>query len=317
MPAVDEALGAPSNLASDLHAGIEAISANQLVTFEKYQRFVLPLDGYVFWVKVAGAPTRQAKGSLHIISDQQQTAEETYAINRVIFTSEEEIEDLNEVEPQFMWVGEIESVRFSFNSRGSFYKQALVYHYVGNAIYPDMETQIIDDPADLEPDKVIVSNSLPLWLALNGYVAPNPGLGFNMPTTMFPAFLTPINDIPPYAAVDIIDGTTEGVQAAPTLTADLSHYQLMTERVRITLWGLRNEEALQFIDCILAYSRNYDTFGIQNIPVIRDEKRTQSEMNTLAQKKSTEVVISYYQYTARDVARQLIETAQATAIPGL
>ena len=37
-------------IGADLQTGVEAISIQQTVTFTKYVRLVLPLDGYVFWV---------------------------------------------------------------------------------------------------------------------------------------------------------------------------------------------------------------------------------------------------------------------------
>lgn len=319
MPTIDEAVqSGKTELASDLAAGIEAISYNQSITFVKYTRAVLPLDGYLFWVKATPEKTINVKGSLHYASDTIQNADGTFALNRVVFTAEKEVEDFNNIAPNVEWICSFQKIRFSFNSRSSFYKQADVYHYHGDAIYPDMATQVIDSAADLHPERVIVSNSLPIWLGINGYNPPNSGAGFAMPAiTMYPAYLIPPNIVPPFASIDIDDGLTEGVAAAPTLQSDSSHYQLTTDRVKITLWGLRNDEAMQFIDCINAYSLAYNWFGIMNIPIIRDEKRTQSELNTLAMKKSVTFEISYYQYQAREIARQLIEQARTTfIIPG-
>jgi len=42
------------------------------------------------------------------------------------------------------------------------------------------------------------------------------------------------------------------------------------------------------------------------MPIIRDEVRTQSELNVRGMKKSIEFEISYYQSVAQDIARQLI-----------
>jgi len=46
-----EALGARGPLAADLAEGVIAIGQDQEITFTKYVRLVLPVDGYVFWVK--------------------------------------------------------------------------------------------------------------------------------------------------------------------------------------------------------------------------------------------------------------------------
>ena len=62
---------------------------------------------------------------------------------------------------------------------------------------------------------------------------------------------------------------------------------------------------MDFQDYILSNSLN-DEFGIMNMPIIKDEVRTQSELNVRGMKKSIEFEISYYQSVAQDIARQLI-----------
>ena len=307
-----ESLAAKTELGGDLAAGVAAISANQEITFTQYTQTVLPLDGYIFWVKAN--PLKQVKvmGSLHYASDSQQLAEESYTLNRVVFTSLSEIQEFNTVNATTLFIGKIDGIQFAFTSRGSFYKRADLYHYVGNAIYPDMSPQVVDYGTDLHVDKAIVSNSLPLWLGMNGYTPINGGAGFAMPVTMYPSFLSPQNIVPPFATIDIAPEGTDVMAAAPALGSDRSHSQLAMDRVKVVLWGLRNDDAMTFIDSVNAYSFNTNLFGIMNSPVIRDEKRTQSELNTIAQKKSVIFDISYNQYSARAVARQLIVKAQTS-----
>lgn len=323
---VAEAVGNQSQLASSLRAAVGVISQNQTVTFTKYVKLVLPLDGYVFWVKaslvsasalanvatynaaafnaaptvVQTAPTVTVSGSLHIATTNQQDADESFSVNRMVFTATESINDLNDISPMVMYLAEHGDYRFSFSERKSFYKQADLYHYEGDAVYPVMESQIIDDVASFDTLNVIVSNSLPIWLALNAV----------MP--VFPAFLVPDNIRPPYASVRIEPDSTQAIQMAPYLGPTSSHWQLVQERVRITVYGLRNYSALDYLDYILAQSLDGDTFGIMNSPVPRDEHRTQTELSTLAQKKSFDVAVNYCQTTARDIARQLILKAIPT-----
>lgn len=334
MATADEALGSKTPLGSGLAAGVEAISLNQVVTFTRYRRLVLPLDGYVFWVRASilgpsaligsalpnrvfpnqaasaltPARTFDAKGSLHYLTDTRQEASETYAANRVTFTALEEVTDLSEVAPDELWIGEFDGLRFAFSSRNSFYRQADLYHYVGFAVYADMATQIIDDPRGFDSRNVIVSNSLPAWLALNGY---NPGYGFGNPSlTLYPSFLVPNNLEPPYAAVDIPPELTRAMASAPRINPlTSSHSQLCTDTVRITLWGTRNFSALDFVDCVNQYSVDRGIIGIMNVPVVRDEKRTQSELGTIAQKKTVEFEVSYVQERVNDVALQIIRSA--------
>src|SRR5208282_4567610 len=125
-----EAGFAKTPLGADLAAGVDSISYNQTVTFTLYKRLVLPLDGYVFFVKAdligsqsaifnrgtigAFRPNQQptftpaqtfvAKGSLHFSTEVRQTEDSTYVANRVVFTAKEEIADLNEIAPETMWI---------------------------------------------------------------------------------------------------------------------------------------------------------------------------------------------------------------------
>jgi hypothetical protein len=305
MPSVAETSGAKSQLAAGLAEGINTLSNNQTITFTKYVRYVLPLDGYVFWVRsdLAGFQTNAApvtvavQGSFHYASDTQQREDETFAINRVVFTALSEIQDFNLIEPCVMYIGEFEGVRFAFTQRKSFYRQADLYHYVGNAVYPAMASQVIDCVEQLTDRSVVVSNSLPVWLSLNQI----------MP--MFPSFLVPDNLPPVYAAVHIEPDATRALQSVPSFDSTLTHYQLVSDRVKITMYGMRNFNALDFQDYIYNYMLNDDNlFGLMNMPVIRDEKRTQAELSVIAMKKSIEFEVSYYQTRVNDVARQLILT---------
>lgn len=335
MGTLDEAVGSASPLRAALDAGVDALSQVQEITFTKYVRVVLPLDGYVFWVKatllspsalfnsmayneikydqsgviVADAPILIAKGSLHYASATQQTEDANYAKNTVVFTSEDEVKDLNTVDGNQVFIAEFEGVRFSFSSRGSYYRQANLYHYVGNALYSTMDTQLVDNPEQLNTRDVIVSNSLPAWLALSNYIRPYSAYINQPPIPLYPSFLVPDNIAPPFGAVHIYPEGTQALQSAPLLDSTLSHTQLAKDRVRITFYGLRNDRALDFIDSVNQYSLDTDVIGIMNIPTMRDEKLTQNELNILAQKKTVEYDVSYYQSSMRNIARQYIKHA--------
>lgn len=322
MPSVTEAATGGTPLSAALDAGVQNISYNQEVAFTRYVRQVLPLDGYVFWVKatllspevlatVADLPdTITTRGSLHYAQNSLQEETENYTVNAVVFTALSEVTDLNSADPDTLYIGSFQGMRFAFSSRGGFYKQANLYHYRGNAVYPDMATQVIDDVDQLNLTDVIVSNSLPLWLSLNTYV----GLyGFRTTgVTLYPSFLVPNNLVPPYGAVHIPPESTSALGGAPRLSAGMTHSQLVVDRVKITLYGQRNFNAMDFVDCVNQWSLDYDIVGIMNQPTIRDEKRTQNELNTIAQKKSVEYQINYYQDRVNTIARQLIVSAVPT-----
>lgn len=307
MPSISEGVG-KTQLAASLAQGVETLSLNQQITFTKYVKQVLPLDGYVFWIRsdllspaalkgagtVRSDATIKVKGSLHYATDNQQREDETLGLNRVIFTALSPVEDFNAIAPTVMYLATFEGIRFSFTRQRNFYRQADLYHYEGDAVYPALATQIIDDIAKL-PTDVIVSNSLPIWLTLSQYFP------------IYPSFLVEGNIVPPYAACHIGENDTSPIQAIPYIDRHGSHFQLVKDRVRITLYGLTNNIALDWQDYVLAYMTNHDdVMGLMNMPIMRDAKRTQSEMNVIAMKKVIEFEVSYYQTRIRDLSRQLI-----------
>lgn len=327
MPSVDEANQNQNPMAAALARGVGTVSQEQTVTFVRYLKVVLPTDGSVFWVKAdqfrpgaefnsflldttplnqspllqTPANTVTVKGSLHVSTDNQQDEDNGFALNRVTFTSLTNIDALDTVNPVTMYVGTFDflpGLKFAFSRRSGLYKQAGLFHYQGDALYPYMATQLVDDARTLTLAGSVVSNSLPLWLMLTKYCP------------MYPSYLVPDNVTPPWCSVHIGPADTTALQSAPWIDpATGSHYQLATDRVRLTFYGLRNLRALDFQDYLLDMSANYDLFGILDMPIMRDDKSTQKEFNILAQKKVMEVVISYNQAQVRNTALQLIKSA--------
>lgn len=336
MPTMQEAASAPSELAGALKAGVDSISSTDSVEFAKYYRLVSPLDGTTWWVRASSlspaaianvmlandvppneasriaalAPLFFAGGSLHYATDLSQGEDENFATNRMIFTAKEEVRELNDYAPAMIYIGERDGIRFAFSRRGSFYRQADLYHYVGDAVYSDMATQVVEDPAEIDVRSVVVSNSLPAWLAINSRPSypwePAPKPNFRLYTS----FLAPTNAVPPYATIHVSE--TTNIASAPTIGPDASHLQLSRDRVRATLWGLDNGPAQDFVDYVSSYTVNDAIIGLMNVPAIRDEKRTQVELATISKKKVVEFEVSYYQSRMRNVARQLLEDVVAT-----
>jgi hypothetical protein len=328
MAQIGEAVGAGSSpLASVQRAGLEVLDRQQTVRFTKYYRLVLPLDGYVFWVRadlvtpsaiyndsplntyffdqakqmLPTAETLDVKGSFHYSQTNQQAEDESFAVNRVIFTAEYKITDLNNVMPNEMWLGTFGGVRFSFSQRSGYYVQADIHHYSGDAVYPIMDQLIIDSLEGFDPVNVVVSNSLPAWLTLNR-VCP-----------VYPSFLLPDNLPTPYIAAHVIPEETHSIQPVPYIDLSGSHWQLARDRVRLTFYGLRNFNAVDWLDQALAFI-GYDgeVLGLMNGPIIRDEKRTQAEIGVIAMKKTIEFEVSYYQQRVRDLALQYIKSCVPT-----
>lgn len=315
MGIANEGLNASSPLQASLASGITAISSNQSVTFTQYTKTVLSEDGYVFWVR--SGTSRAYGGSLHYATQISQDEDQSAAVNDVIFTSKEEITEFNTLNPQTVWIANFQAdggtIRIAFNQRGRFYEQAGVWHYQGTAVLPAMQSQLVDTAADL-PVEPIVSNSLPIWLSQN------------QTCPVYPSFLVPGNVTPPYIVAHVAPGKTEPLGAFPMLVPpgvpeqlgnpatlyDWPSSQLMRDEVRLTLYGLNNQQAIQYLVSLIEYSRDTDTFGFCNSPAIQDEKRTQSEITAIAMKKCIDISASYYLSTADALARRYILSASVT-----
>jgi hypothetical protein len=345
---INEAVVPTSQLAAGLQAGTDVISQFQEVTFTKYLKLVLPLDGFVFWVNsslvtggasalinssaidtaalnmantaLALPSTLTVKGSLHFTTQLVQAEGEDFSLSRVVFTAQSEINDLEAINPMVMYIGSIPHypsipaslvssinpntvtgppLRFSFSRANSFYQQAGLYHYEGDALYPFMETQIIDSIGQIDPS-LVVSNSLPAFLTQNTLFP------------VYPSYAVPDNIVPPYGVIHVEPNETRALQSAPFIDLNSNHFQLTRDLVRVTLYGVRNQVALRYQDQILQYSVDSDRIGIMNMPIIRDEKRVQTEMGILAQKKTIEFEVSYYQASMIDVAARFIKQAMAS-----
>jgi hypothetical protein len=298
-------------LAAELAAGLDVLSGNQTVTFALYKRMILPLDGFAFWINyslvvpVSGDPAASAtiKGSLHYSTEVEQEEDSTISLNTIVLTAQSRCDIFNQINPQFMYLANWNGIRFTFNSQGKYYQQADLWHYVGIAVTSVMSTQIIDTQDQLNALKLVVSNSLPIWLGMPAYRPPYPG--FICPIIdMYPSFLVPENAAPPYASVQI-EETTSLVEAA-FLGSRLTSSQLASEIVNVTTYGVNNDDVITFLNFVLQYSYDWNFIGMMNMPIIEDDKLTQSELQTIAQKKTIKFKISYLQESVRDIARQHI-----------
>jgi hypothetical protein len=177
-----------------------------------------------------------------------------------------------------------------------------------------MDTQIIDDPTKLRFDDAVVSSSLPAWLAFNIY---NPAcwpVPAPPPVTLYPSFLVPDNIKPPYGVVHVLPETTQALQSAAVLGPTMTRNQLATEKVRLTFYGLRNDEVLSFLDAVGHYTLDTNVIGIMNMVSVRDERVAQSELSILAQKKTVDYEVNYNQTAIRRLSRDLIKSAFVTYI---
>lgn len=329
---VDESLADPNAatmLAADLGAGIDNISYSGVVSFTLYNRVVLPADGFVFWVRAdlltpgsslfngtafnslpfntppqvaVPAQVIEVPGSLHFTTQASQSEDEFLSTRTFTFTCQQSVDQLAAVAPDQLWITDaILGMRVAFSSRTGFYRQANVYHYHGDALYPALESQVVDDPSQLYANLLVSSNSLPIWLAIGA------------PFPIFPSYLVPDNLPPPYGVIHVEPDGTEPMQSAAWHDDTYSRWQLASDRVRVTTFGVRNDAIMDWLDEVNLYTlRNPGTIGVMNSPVPRDDKRGQTEFSVIAQKKIVDFRVDYYQHRSRDQARRLIEQALCT-----
>jgi len=304
-----------SQMASALKLGYTQLSANETITLEKYVRFILPADGYVFWIKadqlgapypagtqtVTDAPNQiVVQGSFHYSSTQVQKSDNSTGIQDIILTTDYELVDFDTLQPSEMYIGSYASFRFGFSKQGNYYQQSNLWHLRGQAIYPYMETQIVDDITTFDATNVVVSNSLPIWLTLNAY-AP-----------VYPSFLVPENLTPPYVVAMIEPSETINLQPIPWVNSE-GIWQLMKDKVHLIMYGFRNEEAQNFVQYIIQQSLDPGLFGILQMGFsVQDEKVIQSELNVIAEQKRFTLDISYNQHAIYLGSLKYITEALAT-----
>ena len=305
-------------LAALLSSGLNSLSRNQTLTFNAYQKVVLPLDGFVFWVKTGS--TVSVEGSLHFGTDRVQDEDQTIGVNMILFTSESEITQFNALSPTTMLVadwtvpGQETTVQIAFSRRGSFYRESQLWHYSGIAVYPALSSQLVDSYSAIPTDPV-VSNSLPVWLSLSNVS------GTTIP--VYASFLIPDNAVPPYISAHVVPEKTSAIQpfplfqwpgtpSPPEAMQEMTAQQLAHDLVRLTFYGMNNQQIIAWIAALMDYSLNTDAFGFMSNPIPQDDKRAQVEIAVIAMKKTVELDISYYQSAADAIARNLISQVLAT-----
>ena len=255
-------------------------------------------------VGVTATPnTLTVQGSFHYSSSQEQGLDKTIAFQNVLFTTAEKIQDFNDIQQDELYLGSYDDFRFAFSGHGGYYQAAGLWHYTGQAVYPTMLSQIIDDLSQIDFYNVIASNSLPLWLGLCQF-AP-----------VFPSFLVPENLPPPYVVAHIGENSTTALQAT-ALTIESGVWQLMADRVKLVLYGFSNREAMNYLVFIQNKSMNGD-YGLMGAVTIKDQKTIQSELNTLAQCKAIEFQASYNQQSVFDSSIKYINSVLPITVAGI
>lgn len=307
MGLLDEGAESAGQFAGLLNDAKDQLSGNYELTFQCYSRAVLPYDKYVYWQPTV--KTQPIAGSLHFTQDIEQNEDETVGLAHVVFTARQRITEFAEAPPNTIFVATIGDFRFAFARQMGRYEEAGIWHYEGRSIYPALASLLLDTPGLIDPTRAVVSNSLPLWLDFAAY---KPLYGFKPNLTLYPADLVEPNLTPPYGAV-LISGP-EPLTVMPGLDANSSSTQLVADNVRLVLYGLQSNEAVDFLNAMFQYSLDTDNFGVMKATTVVDGKRPQQELQAIAMQKMIDVRISYTQSRLNTVARKLILSAVPTIL---
>lgn len=295
-----------------LKGGLDDISYNEDVIFHEYRRKVLPLDGFLFWVKTY--VSRTVSGSLHVSTHSQSTEIENYDLSQLVFSTTENIHTFHSTQADRVWVGHVGPIRFLIGAQKNTFKEAGLFHYSAETIPPSHRPQFIETEAELDGYTPVVGTSLPLFLSLPTDTTPALNwCPWPKDVPVFPSFSAPDNQEPPYIIVhnDPHKVQSAGMGAVDPLTGDT--HQILQEHVRLTLVGLPHTQAANVRDYILHWALLHsDVLGIVNTPVLTDEKRALNEASALAMIKTLELDVMYSQNTVRHTALKLINTAKVT-----
>lgn len=293
-----------------INQGVNLVDEGQEVQFIRYVRQVLPLDGYVFW---SPSEVFTIEGALHFAQNIVQADDETFAQGMVIFTAQEEVAQFEDAPTNEIFVATLPGgSRYAFSSQQGFLNAARQWHYFGRTIPPAALSQLLDKPGQIDVSRAIVSNSLPFWLALNNYASPYSD-GWSNSIPVYPSKLVSPNLQPPYVAVKI---TTDSDQMAPHIGQDRSSFQNATDTVRLIMYGLQNNESIDFANCVRQYMNVTRGIGIRSSFCVVDEQREITELETIAMKKVMDLKVNYNQKRVDAVARQLIKKATMTFLVG-
>lgn len=306
MGRLDELRSGDTEWGPALRDGLETLSFDQEMRFDKYTRVVLPLDGYIFWQPMEESVS--VKCSFHFSQEIQQDEDETYGAISVSLTSFEPVVEFEAMPPDTLYVGQIRGVKFAFFTQTGFYGPAKLWHYMGRSIPPVMLPQLLDTPGAIDAAQPVTSNSLALWIAANTYKLPPLYFGLPKGFTLYPADMVPPNLAPPYGVVKIED--TRPLQAIPGFRGGtIGTDQLDADRVRVTLNGLQHNDGVDFLSAILAYSRYSDNFGLMNSTTVTDGSRKEASLQAVGMQKFILMEVSFKQSRVNDITRALIKKA--------
>jgi hypothetical protein len=311
-----------SGIAAALAQAEKTISLSNQIVFTQYQRAVLPLDGLVFWI--ATTTTKTVDCSIHVETLTEQNESESMGVGHIVMTALEPLDDLMAESPTTKWIAVWKGMHIGFTRTKHFYGPSALYHFLGRALLSTELTQVIDTPGSLDPTLLIASNSIPAFILMNSWVAPyyNPynnnanAIPPATPTplltlpTIYPAFLAPANIAPPYATVQV--DRSDNLAPVAWQDIDSNPYGLASDDVRITMFGLTNNQAWLFKDALVQFCADAGVIGLQEIGAIVDERATQSDFLIVGQKKTLKMKVSYTQAAVIDFARQQF-TAVTTA----
>lgn len=274
-----------------LRNGIDFLKENNKFIFITYSKAILPYDGFIFWIK-RKEETVIVKSIEHTAEEMLQEGDTFRSESTLILTSEEPLFDFSQNDLETIKVIVCNNNRYVIRKSGENTGESGIFHYMARIIEKPLESILLDSEDDFRSRKIQLSSSIPLFILLASGVFDLVPVHYDL----YPAWLVPFNKKPPYITVEIIK-TTALASGSQTVIHHEKEYllKLVQEEVKFVLYGFDNDAAFIFLKQLEKWSTIYNYIGFMNMPCIEDEVHNQVELGSVAQKKSIELVISYYQ----------------------
>lgn len=280
-----------NDYAGALQDGLDTVRQGQTISFITYERVILPYDGFVYWVKTGNEQTLVAS----MVHDENELHHEDQNFRNdsgLIITTTEPLLDFSQDGLDTMSVFEYNNNLYVLRKTGYNSEQSGLFHNIARVIEPALRSILLDSKDDFLKKKAQFTNSIGLFVLLScGYFE---FVSIDYP--IYPEWLVPLNKKPPYITVGVTE--TEALNNGfNTVNVDNSLFLVKPAKdyVDINLYGLDNNEALNFLVKLERWSLFYKKIGFLNMPRIKDEQLAQNEIGSLAQKKIIELEIFYYQ----------------------
>ncbi len=276
-----------------IRGGYNFIKDNQKITFKTYRRVVLPLDKFIYWVKLSDEVLMNCM--VHKTEEFNHEVDNFRNEATIILITEDAIFDYSNDGIDEIKVFKYNNSLYLLRKTGENAEQSGVYHHIAHIIEPQMQYIFLDSEDDIKKEKFQLTSSIPLFISFSSGLFDLTPFEYEI----YPAWLTPYNKKPPYIAIEVEEttGLDSGFQNIKINNKDYL-CRLVQEKVKLVLYGFNHDEALIFLKRLEKWSQLYNYIGFMSSPCVTDEIYSKTELGSVASKKTIDLEISYVQTTA-------------------